>query len=43
MFPVFVLVSSVEVCSLERLPKPLMLHIDVGVSEEAGVLESVSV
>lgn len=39
MFPVFVLVSSVEVCSLERLPKPLMLHIDVGVSEEAGVLE----
>lgn len=39
MFPVFVLVSSVEVCSLERLPKPLMLHVDVGVPEEADVLE----
>lgn len=39
MFPVFVLVSNVEVCSLERLPKPLMLHTDIGVPEEAGVLE----
>lgn len=39
MFPVFVLVSSVEVCSLERLPKPVMLHTDIGVPEEAGVLE----
>lgn len=43
MSPVFVLVSSVEVCSLERLPKALMLRIDVGVSEGAGVPELVSV
>lgn len=41
MFPVFVLVSSVEVYSLERLPKPLMLLIDIGVPDEAGVLELV--
>lgn len=39
MFPVFVLVNSVEVCSLERLPEPLTLHIDIGVPEEADVLD----
>lgn len=39
MFPIFVLVNSVEVLQLERLAKPLMLHIDVDVPEEADVLE----
>lgn len=39
MFPIFVLVNGVEACSLERLPKPLMLHTDVDVTEEADVLE----
>lgn len=43
MFPVFVLVSSVEVCSLERLPKPLMLQIDVGILRKQACLSLLSV
>lgn len=43
MFPVFVLVSSVEVCSLERLPKPLMLHVDVGILRKQVCLSLLSV